>query len=313
MSEAFVGIDVAKDWLDLQVLNGPAQRFANDSQGLQALVHSLRGLALERIVLEASGGYERLAAATLVAAQMPVVVVNPRQVRDFAKALGKLAKTDRIDAQVLAEFAHAIRPPLRTRPDESERKLQETLARRSQLLTMRTMESNRLQQAQDERVRADVKAVVAFLNQRLKALDHDLDQLIQQSPAWQEKIDLLQTVPGIGPQTARALVAELPELGACSRQALAALAGVAPMNRDSGAHRGKRTILGGRPRVRTALYMATLSATRCNPLIQAHYKKLRAAGKPFKVALIACLRKLLTILNAIVREQTTWQPIPQTS
>jgi len=313
MTAQFVGIDVSKEWLDVAFLEGPSQRVSNDPQGLQALLKKFQDLVVERVVLEATGGYERLVVATLAAAELPVVVVNPRQVRDFAKATGKLAKTDRIDARVLAAFAHAVRPPVRELPGESGQKLQETLARRSQLIDMRTMESNRLKQARDKRVQADVQAVIAFLNKRLKDIDDDLDQLIRESPAWQEKVDLLKTVPGVGPQTARTLVAELPELGDCSRQAIAALVGVAPMNRDSGKQRGKRMIIGGRGRVRTALYMATLSATKHNPIIRHYYQKLRSAGKPFKVAMVASLRKLLTILNAIVREQKSWQPNLQTT
>jgi transposase len=311
MNAQFVGIDVSKDWLDVARWEGPIQRFSNDPQGVQSLLNDIQSLPLERIVLEATGGYERLTVATLAAAKLPVVVVNPRQVRDFAKATGKLAKTDRIDAQVLAHFAHAVQPPIREFPSECGQKLQETLLRRGQLIDMRTMESNRLKQARDKRVQADVQSVIDFLDKRLKDIDDDLDQLIRESPAWQEKVDLLKTVPGVGPQTARTLVAELPELGDCSRQAIAALVGVAPMNRDSGQQRGKRMIVGGRSRVRTALYMATLSATRHNPIIRDYYQKLRAAGKPFKVALVAALRKLLTILNAMIREKKSWQPKPQ--
>jgi transposase len=308
MTAQFVGIDVSKEWLDVAFLEGPGQRVSNDPEGLQTLLEKLQGLVVELVVLEATGGYERLAVATLAAAKLPVVAVNPRQVRDFAKATARLAKTDRIDAQVLAAFAHAVRPPVRELPSEFTQKLQETLVRRSQLIEMRTMESNRLKQARDKRVQTNVQAVMAFLHKHLQEIDDDLDQLIRESPAWQEKVDLLKTVPGVGPQTARVLVAELPELGDCSRQAIAALVGVAPMNRDSGKQRGKRMIVGGRGRVRTALYMATLSAIKHNPIIHHYYQKLRSAGKPFKVAMVASLRKLLTILNAMLREQKSWQP-----
>jgi transposase len=262
--------------------------------------------------MEATGGYERLAAAELAAAGLPLVIVNPRQARDFAKALGKLAKTDRIDAEVLARFGQAVRPELRPLPDASQQKLRETLARRSQLLGMRTMELNRLKQTHTKHIRADVEAVVKFLNQRLQAIDQELDELIKDSPAWQETIDLVKTVPGIGKQTARTLIADLAELGTSSRQQIAALVGVAPMNRDSGTLRGKRTTFGGRATVRKALYMAALVATRFNPVIRAYYQKLLNVGKPKKVALVACMRKLLGILNAMLRKRETWKEfVPQ--
>ena len=305
----FVGIDVSKDWLDVHVLNDFADRFENTPEGLRDLVQRLGALPIERIVMEATGGYERLAAAELTAAALPVVVVNPRQVRDFAKALGKLAKTDRIDAEVLARFAEAIRPELRPLADEAQQKLRETLARRSQLIGMRTMEMNRLKQARSPRVRTDHEAVLEFLDERIQAINEDLDGLIQDAPAWLVKADLLKTVPGIGDQTARTLLAELTELGSTSRQQIAALVGVAPINRDSGMHRGKRTTAGGRNQVRTALYMATLAATSHNAVIRAYYKKCLAAGKPKKVALVACMRKLLVIVNAMLREQKPWTTI----
>lgn len=302
-----VGIDVSKDWLDVQLLDGPAQRVPNSTQGCQALIQQLGQLPVQRIVLEASGGYERLLVATLVAAGLPVVVVNPRQVRDFAKALGLLAKTDRLDALVLARFAQIIQPPERNIPDEHTQHLRDLLARRAQLVEMRTMESNRLQQAAAARVIKDLKSSLEFIDKRLKRLDDELDRQIRQTPAWQEKSQLLQSVPGIGPQTARILVLEMPELGQCSRQQTAALVGIAPVNCDSGQFRGKRAIRGGRTTVRSALYMATLSAARCNHVIRSHYQKLRQAGKPFKVALVACMRKLLTILNAMLRDQHPWK------
>lgn len=311
MSAEFVGIDVSKEWLDVhRLVGGVAERFENSTEGRQTLVERLAAVTIERIVLEATGGYERLVASVLAAAGLPVVVVNPRQVRDFAKALGKLAKTDRIDAEVLARFAAAVRPTLRALPSESEQKLRETLARRGQLLGMRTMETNRLQQAHDVKVRRDVQAVVNFLDKRLRAIDGELDALIQTSPAWQEKVDLLKTVPGVGEQTARTLVADLSELGSCSRQKIAALVGIAPLNRDSGSMRGQRTIWGGRAAVRQALYMATLSATRHNASIRTYYERLRQAGKKAKVALVACMHKLLTVLNAMLRDKKSWQPLP---
>jgi transposase len=262
---------------------------------------------VNRIVLEATGGYERPLVAELLVAKLPAVVVNPRQVRDFAKALGKLAKTDRIDAEVLARFAQAVQPELRSLPNAAEQQLKETLARRQQLLAMRTMESNRLQQASAVTVRKDVKSVLEFLDKRLGRIDDELEQLIKQSPAWQEKARLLKSVPGVGEQTARVLIAELPELGTCSRQQIAALAGLAPMNCDSGKWRGQRHIQGGRAIVRSSLYMATLSAIRRNRLLRPYYVRLRSTGKCGKVALTACMRKLLTILNAMLRDQQPWR------
>lgn len=308
MSVSVIGIDVAKDWLDVHLLPSDAsQRFPNDASGHEQLVQLLHGQQVERIVLEASGGYERVVVSLLVAAGLPVVVVNPRQVRDFAKATGKLAKTDRLDAAVLAHFAAVIRPELRPWPSESEQELRETLTRRSQLVGLRTMESNRLKQAHTKRVKESLKAVLKTLDRQLEQIDDQLGGLIQASPAWQAKVELYQSTPGIGPQTARCLVAELPELGTCSRQAIAALVGVAPINRDSGMYRGQRMISGGRASVRCALYMATLSAVRHNPLLKAAYQRFRAAGKPVKVALVACMRKFLVILNAMARKNQTWQ------
>lgn len=312
-----MGIDVSKDWLDVDLVDqsgqrGPAERIPNSSAACQALAQKFSKLAVQRIVVEASGGYERTLVATLVAAGLPIVVVNPRQVRDFAKALGILAKTDEIDAFVLARFAQMVQPPQRKIPDEQTQALRDLLTRRAQLVEMRTMESNRLKQATTTRVIKDLKSSLEFIDKRLKRLDDEIDQHIRQTPAWLEKVELLQSVPGIGPQTARVLVLDLPELGQCSRQQTAALVGVAPMNCDSGQFRGARAIRGGRKNVRTTLYMATLSATRHNNTIRKYYEKLRGAGKPFKVALVACMRKLITILNAMVRDQRTWKPAAAT-
>lgn len=305
---AFVGIDVSKATLDVHVLEGWSDRFDNTAEGIRAIQDRLVGLQPERIVLEATGGYERLAAGELSLAGLPVVVINPRQARDFAKAIGKLAKSDEIDAAVLARFAQAVRPGLRSLPDETQQKLREILVRRGQLIQMRTAESNRLGQLTDKAMRKSVEHHLVFLKKQLAQLDKDLDQSIRDSPIWQAKMDLLQTVPGIGPQTARTLVAELSELGRISRQELAALVGVAPMNHDSGTLRGKRITIGGRKSVRAALYMATLTATQYNQVIRVHYAKLLRAGKAKKVALVACMRKLLGILNAMVRNHETWQP-----
>jgi transposase len=305
---SFVGIDVSKDTLEVHVLGAWAERFGNSVEGLREVERRLAELLPERIVMEATGGYERLAASELSLAGLPVVVVNPRQARDFAKAIGKLAKSDEIDAEVLALFGRAVRPELRPLPDETQHRLREILARRSQLIQMRTAESNRLGQLADKTMRKSVEHHLSFLKKQLDQLEKDLDRMIRDSPIWQAKADLLRTVPGIGPQTARTLVAELSELGAASRQQLAALVGVAPMNRDSGTLRGKRVTTGGRTSVRTALYMATLTATKYNEVIRAHYAKLLRAGKSKKVALVACMRKLLGILNAILRNQQPWNP-----
>lgn len=308
----WMGIDVSKDWLDVDLVDdknqrGPAERIENSPAASQAFAQKLGKLPIQRIVIEASGGYERAIVSALLAVGLPVVVVNPRQVRDFAKALGILAKTDAIDAFVLARFAQVIQPEPRNIPNEQTQAIRDLLARRAQLVEMRTMESNRLKQATTARIVKDLKASLEFIDKRLKRLDDEIDEHIHQTPAWQEKVDLLRSVPGIGPQTARVLILELPELGRCSRQQAAALVGVAPMNCDSGQFRGDRVIRGGRNTVRTTLYMATVTATRCNDTIKHHYQKLREAGKPFKVAIVACMRKLVTILNAMLRENQPWQ------
>lgn len=308
MSESFVGIDVSKEWFDVQILEGPHARFANDRVGHEQVIAWLAGRTITGIVLEATGGYERWLVAALQAAGLPTAVVNPRPVRDFAKALGRLAKTDAVDADVLARFAQAIRPAPQPLADEQALRLRELLARRGQLVEMRVMEANRLEHAHERSVRKDLLSSLEFIEKRLKRLDDEIDDELRKSPAWREKVEILTGVPGVGPQTARTLVIELPELGECSRREGAALVGLAPRNRDSGQFRGRRTIGGGRSRVRTALYMATLSASRCNPVIRSFYRKLRDAGKPAKVALVACMRKLLTILNALLRKKSTWLP-----
>jgi transposase len=306
METVFVGIDVSKDQLDVALPDG-THSWTNDSDGHRQLVEQLGKLPLQMIVLEATGGYERAITAELAVAGLPVVVVNPRQVRDFARATGRLAKTDRIDAAVLAEFGRAVRPPQRPMPDAEAEKLREKLARRRQLVQMLSAEGNRLQQAHGASVRKSICDVQQTLTKQLARIDDDLQRTIQQTPAWREKENLLRSVPGIGPQTALSLLVELPELGSCSRQQIAALVGVAPLNRDSGKFRGQRTTWGGRPTVRKALYMATLTATRHNPKIRNHYQGLLKAGKRKKVALVACMRKMLCILNAILRDQTPWK------
>jgi transposase len=259
------------------------------------------------IVLEATGGYEMPAVAALTAAGLPVVVVNARQVRDFARAVGKLAKTDAIDAAVLAHFAEAVRPGLRPLPDELTQTLQSWLARRRQLLEMLLAEEQRLAIAMPG-LRPQIQRHVEWLRQQLRDIDVELQDLIRRRPVWREQENLLRTVPGVGPVLATTLLADLPELGRLNRRQIAALVGLAPLNWDSGQQRGARHIWGGRAPVRTALYMATLSAIRCNPIIRGFFERLSGAGKPRKVALVACMRKMLTILNAMMQRRVRWQP-----
>jgi transposase len=304
----YVGLDVAKRHLDLDTSPATtARRFAHDEAGLSALVAHVRTLGPALVALEATGGYEADVAAAVALAGVPVAVVNPRQVRDFAKAIGRLAKTDALDADVLARFAAHVRPEPRPLPDAAQQDLTALVARRRQLVEMLTAERHRLALARD-RVKRDVQTHIHFLEQRLKETNTDLRACVQASPVWRAQDDLLRSVPGIGPTTSATLLAELPELGRLSRQQIAALVGVAPLNRDSGTRRGPRVIWGGRAGVRAPLYMATLVATRRNPRIRSFYQRLRAAGKPTKVALVAAMRKLLTILNAIVKAQRPWQP-----
>jgi transposase len=303
-----IGIDVSKARLDVAVRPaGTAWQARNDPAGIAGLVAQVRALSPERVVLEATGGLEAPVATALAAAGLPVAVVNPRQVRDFAKGTGKLAKTDALDAAVLAHFAEAVRPAARPLPDAAARHLSALLARRGQLVEMLTAEQNRLGSTPPA-LRPDVEAHLAWLRQRLRPLEAELEAAIRASPAWRERMALLRSVPGVGPVVALTLVAELPEAGALERKRLAALVGVAPFNRDSGAVRGRRGIWGGRARVRSALYMAALVATRHNPVIAAFYARLLAAGKAKKVALVACMHKLLTILGAILRTRTPWHP-----
>lgn len=303
------GIDVSKARLDVFV--GPAgAAFAvvNDEEGIERLVARLaqeEGATL--VVLEATGGFERPVAAALVAAGVPVALVNPRQARDFARATGRLAKTDRIDAEILARFAEAVRPEPRVVPDEEARAFAEILARRRQVIGMLTAEKNRLGSATSKPVRKRIETHVRWLEKELSRTDRDLDETIEGSPTWRENEALLRSVPGVGPVLARTLLAEMPELSTLDRKRLAALAGVAPLNRDSGTLRGRRSVWGGRARVRAALYMGALVATRHNPNIRAFYQRLVASGKPKKVALVACMRKLLAILGAVLRHRAPWR------
>lgn len=306
----FVGIDVAKAELVVGVRpSGAHFTVTNDDAGVQALVEQLRPLAPQLLVLEATGGYERLCVAALVAAALPVVVVNPRHVRDFAKATGQLAKTDRLDADILARFADVVRPAIRPLADADAHGLDALLTRRRQLLEMLQAERNRVQQVfgtGQQLVRTSLTTHIAFLERALQTTNTELGALIEQSPIWCAKDELLRSVPGVGPVVARTLLAELPELGRLTRRAVAKLVGVAPVSRDSGTMRGRRFIQGGRASVRGVLYMAALVASRRNPVLHAFYQRLLAAGKPKKLALVACMRKLLTILNAMVHTNTTW-------
>ena len=307
-NEIFVGIDVSKAALDVKVHpSGQSWQFANDAEGCEHLLKALKPLKPALIVLEATGGLEMPAACALNAAELPVAVVNPRQARDFAKATGRLAKTDSIDADTLALFGDRIRPEVRPMKSEELRALTALLARRRQLVEMQTAEQNRLGTAADKLVRQDIKAHLEWLAKRIKDVDNDLDKAIRDSASWKAKDNLLRSFKGVGPVISRTLTAELPELGSLDRKEIAALAGLAPFNRDSGKQRGRRSIRGGRGAVRSALYMGALTAIRCNPVIRAVYERLSKAGKPHKVAITACMRKMLTILNAMVRDEKPWQ------
>jgi transposase len=314
VSSQWVGIDVSKASLDVCVQpTGAAWQVPNSPVQIEALGEQLTALAAERIVLEASGGYETLVVAALASRQLPVVVVNPRQVRDFARATGQLAKTDRIDAQVLARFGEAIRPELRAMPDATTRTVRALVSRRRQLQEMLVAEQNRLIGAavQDapEPLREQLGEHIDWLRRQVSDVDDELRREMQASSVWRERENLLRTIPGIGPVTAAILLSQLPELGQLDRKALAKLVGVAPLNRDSGTLHGARRVWGGRARVRAVLYMAALVATRYNPLIRAFYERLKAAGKPKKVALVACMHKLLLLCNSILRSNSPWRPI----
>lgn len=303
----YVGLDVSKATLDVAMRPTEEQwQLPHTEEGIRDLVSRLAGIHPSLIVLEATGGLEVSLVAALATAKLPVAVINPRQVRDFAKATGKLAKTDRLDALVLAHFAQGVHPTPRPLPDAQLQALEGLLTRRRQVVGMLTAEKNRLGSAPPP-VRQDIQDHIVWLEQRLAKLDEELRHTLRTSPLWREKDDLLQSVPGVGPVVSLTLLAELPELGTLDRRQIAALVGVAPFNRDSGTLRGRRTVWGGRAKVRATLYMATLVASRWNPVIRAFYQKLLAAGKPKKVALTACMRKLLTILNAMLKHHTPWQ------
>jgi transposase len=308
MEQQIVGIDVAKERLDVHV-RPPAETFgiAADESGMHELVERLRQRCPSLVVLEATGGYEVPVAAVLAAAGLPVAVVNPRQVRDFARATGRLAKTDALDAQMLALFGEAVRPPVRALPDEQAQALGELVARRRQLVEMLAAETNRQRQARAPQIQQRIAAHVAWLRAAVRELERELQATIRGSAIWREREELLKSVPGIGDVTAQTLIAELPELGQLDRRQIAALVGVAPLNRDRGAFRGRRMIGGGRETVRSVRYMAAVSAIRCNVVIAAQYQRLVGAGRPAKVALVAAMRKLLVIVNAMVRDGRHWQ------
>jgi transposase len=308
MDATYVGIDVSKEKLDVH-LRPSAEAFAvaRDGKGLHELVERLHGVEPELIVVEATGGFETIVTAALAAAALPVVVVNPAQVRHFAKALGQRAKSDPIDAAVIADFAAAVKPQLRPLPDAAARLLAELVGRRAQLVEMLAAERQREERVANARVRKSLKRHIAALAKELKTIEDDIDGLIRSSPLWREKEDLLKTFPGVGETLARVFLADLPELGQLNRRKIASLVGVAPFTQQSGQWKGKSMIAGGRAAVRSAVFMAAMSAIRCNDMLRAFYQHLLALGKPKMVALIAVARKLLTILNAMLRDQKPWQ------
>jgi transposase len=304
----FVGIDVSKVRLDVCVRpESETAQFVRDGEGIKALVERMQQIAPRIVVLEATGGFEAPVVAALADGGIAVAVVNPRQIRDFAKASGRLAKTDAIDAEAIAHFAEAIKPEPRPLLDEQAREFKALVARRRELVDMIVREKNRQHQAVEKRVIKDLKAHIRFLESRLETIDGDIDGAVRSSPLWRAKEDLLRTVPGVGPRTARTLLAEMPELGSLSRRKIASLAGLAPMNRDSGMWRGKRMIQGGRRSVRSALYMAALIASKHNPLFKTYYQRLLSGGKAKKLALLAIARKLLVALNAMIRDSKPWK------
>jgi transposase len=306
--QVYIGIDVSKKQLDVAIRPGnDFFQVANDDLGLAALVQRLVSLQPQLILLEASGGFETLAAASLRQADLPAQIINPRQVRRFADSTGRLAKTDKIDAGVLAHFAEVLKPPLRPWPEAQQQELAALMTRRRQLVEMVVMEKNRLGTAWSPKVRKSLQVHLQALQEQLKELEQDLDDFIRRSPLYLEKDQLLQSVPGVGALTSQSLMAWLPELGTLNRKQIAALVGVAPFNRDSGQMRGRRTVWGGRKQVRPSLYMATIAACRFNPAIQNFYQRLLQAGKRKKVAITACMRKLLTILNAVLKHQQPWR------
>jgi transposase len=308
MESVFVGIDISKDRLDVAALpSGEVWSHTHDRAGIEALLVRLQELGPDLVVTEATGGRERTVVAMLATSGVPVVIVNPRQVRDFAKATGQLAKTDAIDAAILALFGQRVRPEVRALPDESTQVLEALLVRRRQIMEMLVAEGNRLPLASPAVVK-NLRSHIRYLEKQIEGVDAELENAIKSSSIWRAKEKLLRSVPGVGPGLSRTLLGELPELGDLTNNQVSKLVGVAPLNRDSGRWRGQRRIWGGRASVRSALYMAAFSATRWNPVIKAYYERLRSNGKAHKVALVACMRKLLTILNSMVRTGSSWNP-----
>jgi transposase len=307
LEEIFVGIDVSKASLDVAVWQ-PEQSWqvGNDVEGIGKLLKRLKELGPKLVVIEATGGYEKLIVAELVLAKVAVSVVNPKRVRDFARSVGQLAKTDKIDARILARFAQAVHPTPRPLRSEEEERLSALVSRRRQIIDMLTAEKNRLATAHLT-TRKRMEKHIAWLQEELADMEGEIDQFIQNTPLWKQKDELLRSVPGVGEVTAYTLLADLPELGTLDRQGIAALVGVAPLNKDSGIKRGKRRVFGGRETVRNVLYMAALSAARFNPQIKTFYDRLINAGKEKKVAIVACMRKLLVMLNSIIRHRRSWQ------
>jgi transposase len=304
--EVFVGIDVSKGKLDVAVRpSGELMSFSNDEDGISVMIDFIKPFSPILIVLEATGGLETASVGMLAAKGLPVVVINPRQVRDFAKATGRLAKTDAIDAHVIAQFGEAVRPEIRPLKDEEAKRLSALITRRRQIVEMMTAEKNRLILATPW-TRKDIQSHIVWLEKCLKKADKNLNDLLRKSPVWREKDDILQSTPGVGPVLSMTLLSHLPELGTLNRKQIAALVGVAPLNRDSGLFRGKRTIWGGRANIRSVLYMSVTCAIRFNPVIKKFYQRLRDAGKLHKVAMTACMRKLLVILNTMIKNRTRW-------
>ena len=309
MEAIFVGIDVSKDRLDVHVRpSGEAFAVSRDGKGLEELIDRLTTVAPQLIAIEATGGFETIAAAAIAGAALPLAIINPAQVRHFARAVGKRAKTDPIDAEVIARFAEAVKPEPRPLPDEQARLLAELVARRRQIIEMIVAERQREKRAENTHVRKGIVRHIRVLEKELPDIDDDIGTLVRSSPAWREKEDLLVTFPGVSNKLARTFLAEVPELGSLNRREIASLAGLAPFTRQSGRWKGKSMIGGGRAPLRVALYMAALSASRCNPVLKLFYQRLLSAGKPKMVALIAVARKILTILNAMLRERKQWQP-----
>lgn len=307
-SASYLGIDVGKSWLDVSVWGKQfVWRVSNDESGVRKLTSFLARLNVGRIVVEATGGYEQLAVRAMFTQDLPVAVVNPTRIRALSKAIGKLAKTDAIDARLIAEYAFKINPDPLLAKGEMEIHLRELVTRREQLVEMRTEEQNRLRTVSSS-MRSGIQEHIAWMNAKIQELEEETNALVDQIPAWQEKMDQLTSIPGVGMICAITAMAEMPELGQLDRQKIAALAGLAPFNKDSGQKRGRRRIFGGRKGIRRVLYMACLSAIKCNPVIQAMYQRLMKNGKLFKVAITACMRKLLTIMNAMFLNHTYWNP-----